>query len=349
MGFAVTSYPNTTPLVGLFSSQVRSQKELLAVNSSETTLGIQTYRYNQILEPCRAIDQIVSNYLDNINSSKSIILSTADGDNFYNHEQYYASSAAAESATQSLFEGVISIYETCTNLIFTPSSVKTTPSFSVGTAVSSASGGTGVVVIERTPTVGVGFSVILRNVDGVFGIGATVYVGPHPGVAFTDLSSTNFVGSAELYDDVVIQSFYENLEPPNVSVDNCFIPSTAIIMTNSNLGLGVANTFYQNSLEGGDIVHSTTTNNSTGRVFTFDVTSGSSEKSTIDSEISSITSNRTNLTSPNNNASTLKGYKKGYSVNMWTLNKSNSDIQSNITDLESVITILEDPSNGGPY
>lgn len=347
MGFAVTSYPNTTPLVGLFSSQVKSQKDLLAVNSGQTTLGIQTYRYNQILEPCRAIDQIVVGHLDNINSDKSTIVSTADGDNFYDHEQYYASSAAAQAATETLFNGVISIYETCTNLIFTAASVKTTPSFSVGTAVSSASGGTGIVVIERTPSVGVGFSVILRNVNGSFGVGATVYVG-NPGVAFTDLGSSNFVGSAEIYDDIVIQSYYENLEPPDVSVDNCFIPSTTIILTNANRGQGVANTFYQNSLEGGSIVHSTTANNSKGRVFTFDVTSGSSEKSTIDSEIATITSSRTSLTTPNNSSSTLKGYKKGYSVNQWTLQKTSNSNQQ-ISDLESAISILEDTQYGGPY
>ncbi len=349
MGFAVTSYPNTTPLVGLFSSQIKSEKDLLAINSGETTLGINTFRYDQMFAPTQAIDQITFSNISDVNTAKGTILSTADGTNFYNHEQYYGSSSDAQTATQNLFNDAITFNETCTNLKFLAANVSSTPTFSVGIAVSSTSGGTGIVAISRTPTLNTDFSVVIHTVSGTFVPGQIIFVGAHPGVAFTDLSSVDFVGSAQLYNDVVIETFYPNLEPPNMGVENPFSPIEFNILDSSNRGLGVANTFYSNSLSGGSIVNSDTTNNSTGRVFVFDVSSGASEKSTIDAQLTNISISRSSLTTPNNNASTLKGHKKGFSVNRWTLGKSTSQMNQNITDLESLVSILENSAYGGPY
>jgi hypothetical protein len=350
MGFAVTSYPNTTPLIGLFTSQVDSQKELLAINSSETTLGVNTERYNLILSPCQAMDTKVIDILDDINTDKNSITDTGDLDNYKSHAIYYPSANAANTATQTLYDGVLSSVEAYTNLNFAIPTSATT--FTAGVAVSSSGGGTGVVAITSTSAVGVAFSVMIRNVSGTFGIGQTVFVGS-PGIAFSSPSSLDYVGTGQIYNDIVVESFYPNLEPPNTGVENPFTGLQANILSSSNDGLGVANTFYGNSLLNagtlGTLVPTDTANNSLGRVYAFDTNSGSAEETTITNLISDVTSTRTGISSYNNGASTLKGHKKGFAVNMWTLNKSNSDIQSNITDLESVITILQDPANGGPY
>lgn len=352
MGFAVTTYPNITPVVGLLSAQADSQKELLRINSSQTTLGVNSERYNMMLEPCQVMDNTTLGYLNDISTDKNSIISLSDHTNFQTYSIYYGSSSAAESATETLFDDVLTSVEAMSNLNFIGIDVKSNTNFPVGASVTSSDGGSGIVAIEETSSVGVAFSVIIKSVSGSFGIGSTIFLGS-PGVAFTTLSSLNYVGTGQIYPDNTIITYYPDLEPPNTSVDNPFGNEQLKVLVNGTKGIGVANTFYKNSLTNpstlGGVVQSDDSISSLGTVYTFDTVSGSSVKSSVDSLISSIDSDRTNLVSFNSGSSTIKGYKKGYSVNMWSLNKSNVDIQTNISGLEAAINILNDPANGGPY
>jgi hypothetical protein len=346
MGFAVTTY--SPSVVGLLSAQVASNQELLDLNSGQTTLGVNENRYSQFLEPCEVMDGKVIDFLNDINTDKNSIVSLGDFSNFSTHPKYYELKSEANNATQNIFGSVLTSTEEMSNLNFSSLDVKSSTTFSAGVAVSSASGGSGVVAITTTSSVGVAFSVIVKSVSESFGIGATVYLGS-PGVAFTGLSSLNYVGTGKIYPDTTIITYYPDLEPANPSVQNPFGNEQFRVLNNSKKGLGVANTFYSNSLSGGSIVNSNDTISQLGEVFAFDTISGSSVKSSIDSLVSNIGINRSGITSYNNGSSTIKGYKKGYSVNIWSLKNSNVNLQNDINAKQAAIQILNDPANGGPY
>lgn len=346
MGFAVTSY--SPSVVGLLSARVASSQELINLNNGQTTLGVNSDRYSAILEPCQVMDGKVVDYLNDITTDKTSIVSLGSISNFTTYPKYYSDTNNANSATGSIFGNTLTSTEAMSNLNFSALSVTSATTFSAGVAVSSSSGGTGVVAITSTSSVGIAFSVIVKSLSGSFGIGSTVYLGT-PGVAFTTLSSLNYVGTGKIYPDNVIITYYPDLESANTSVESPFENEQFRVLTNSNKGLGVANTFYINSLSGGSIVYSNDSISQIGEVFAFDTVTGSSIKSNIDSLISDINLNRTGITSYNDGSSTIKGYKKGYSVNIWSLKKTNVNLESDISDLQAAINILNDPANGGPY
>lgn len=346
MGFAFTSY--NPPVIGLLSAQIASNQELLNLNAEQTTLGVNETRYSQFLEPCEVMDGKVIDFLNDINTDKNSIVSLGDITNFSTHPKYYQSKSVANTATQNVFGDVITSTEEMSNLNFSSLDVKSSTTFSAGSVVSSASGGSGIVAVTATSSVGVAFSVIVKSVSGSFGIGSTVYLGT-PGVAFTALSSLNYVGTGKIYPDTSIITYYPDLEPANTSVQNPFEDEQFRVLNNSKKGLGVANTFYTNSLSGGSIVYSDDSISQIGEVFAFDTVSGSSVKSSIDSLVSNIGINRSGITSYNNGSLTIKGYKKGYSVNIWSLKTSNTNLQNDINATQAAINILNDPANGGPY
>ena len=346
MGFAVTSY--SPSVVGLLSAQVASSQELLNLNSGQTTLGVNEDRYSLFLEPCEVMDDKVIDFLSDINANKTSIVNLGTISNFNTYPKYYSDTSSANSATGSVFGNTLTSTEAMSNLNFSALSITSATTFSAGIAVSSSSGGTGVVAITSTSSVGIAFSVIVKSVSGSFGIGSTVYLGT-PGVAFTALSSLNYVGTGKIYLDNVIITYYPDLEPANTSVQNPFEDEQFRVLNNSRKGLGVANTFYSNSVSGGSIVNSNDTISQLGEVFAFDTVSGSSVKSSIDSLVSNIGINRSGITSYNNGSSTIKGYKKGYSVNIWSLKTSNVNLQNDINATQAAINILNDPANGGPY
>lgn len=351
MGFAVTTYAGTTPVVGLLSASSNSQQELLALSSINTTLGTNKDRYDQWLQPCVALDNRVITELTSINTSKSSIVTNGNSTVFEAHPKYYSTSSTAINAATTLYNGTLSTVQAANNLNFIGINVKTATNFSVGTVVSSATGGSGTVSIQNTSQIGNPFNVVVQDVTGSFGIGATVYLA---GIAFTALGSLDYVGSGQVYNDNVIVTYYPDLEPANTSVDNPFADLQLKILSNSTKGIGVANTFYPNSLENasnpnGNFVDSDDSINSIGRVYAFNTISGSTQKSNIDNLIVSVTSGRSGITSYNNGSSTIKGYKKGASVNIWSLEKTDVDIQATINTNNAAIGILKDPANGGPY
>lgn len=351
MGFAVTSYAGETPVVGLVSASSNSQRELLALPSNDTTLGTNKNRYELFLQPCVAIDNTVLSILNPINSSKTDIVSNGNSTVFEAHPKYYSTPSTAINAATTLYNGTLSTVQAANNLNFIGINVKTATNFSVGAVVSSSTGGSGTVSIQNTSQIGNPFNVIVQDVTGSFGVGATVYLA---GIAFTTLGSLDYVGSGRLYNDNVIITYYPDLEPANTSVENPFVDLQLKILSNSTKGIGVANTFYPNSLENasnpnGDFVDSDDSINPIGRVYAFDTASGSSQNNNISNLITSISNNRSGIASYNAASTLIKGRKKGYSVNIWSLEKSDAEAQLSIDANDALIIALENPANGGPY
>jgi hypothetical protein len=353
MGFAVTSYEGYTPVVGLLNAQVESKTTLLQLNGSQTTLGINTFRYEQFKQPCTVMDNVVINKMAGINTNKDDIVTLGQYSNFVTYPKYYASSGDADTAVTTQFNTVLTTKEVYHNLNFTGVAVTVSQSISAGTAISSFSGATGVVAVNATATVGTALSVLVRNVSGNFGIGQTVYFGVQPGIAYSGGPSfVNYVGTGGIRNDNTIVTFYPDLEPPNTTVGSPFRNYQAKLLVTNMSGLGAANTFYSNSLSPnviGSIVDCDDVIPVKGTVFAFNTVSGAAVKTQIDSEITEIGTQRTGITSYANSSSTIKGYKKGYASNIWALSKSNSKVQNSITDLNAAITILQDPAFGGPY
>ena len=138
MGFAVTTYPGQTPIVGLLSAQVSSSQDLLNLTLDQTTLGVNSERYNQMLVPCQVMDGKVIGFLTDITSDKNSIISLGNLSNFLTHPIYYSSEGDASTATTSLYNNVLSSVEIYSNLNFVGSAITEASTFTVGTALTKA-------------------------------------------------------------------------------------------------------------------------------------------------------------------------------------------------------------------
>jgi len=355
MGFAVTEYAGYTPVIGLLNAQVVSKTQLLQLNGNQTTLGINSFRYEQFKQPCTAMDTSVIGFMNTINTAKDSIQSAGNSSNFLTYPKFYPTTGDAQTAVTQQFETQLSTVEVYHNLNWVGTAVTGAVSVSPGTAVSSSTGATGVVAFSATSQIGIAYSVIVKSVSGNFGVGGTVYLGtvPGAGLAMTTPSFINYVGTGGVYDDNTIVTFYPDLEPPNISVGSPFSNLQLKILNNSMKGLGVANTFWPNSLTGlnvyGSFVDCDDPIVKTGDVYAFNTVSGVTVKNTINSLIVDVTANRTGITSYANSSSVIKGYKRGYASNMWAMTKTNSKVTTSVADLEAAIIILSDPAFGGPY
>ena len=352
-GFAITSYEGKTPAIGLLSAQAASITELQtsSIVAPKTTLEINQDRYNLFLKPVENIDGQVVNKLNNISSNKQDIVSAATHANWSSNRQTYESESAARSGAESLFGDTLTSSEGMT--LLTMAAATSSATYSAGIAITQIGGAEGVLDITQSTSPGSTFELIVRNVTGSFGIGSVF----GPVGVITDCTSIDFVGTGRLYDDEVVLTYYPNLEPPNTSTENPFSPEQLVPLTNSNKGTGVANTSYVNALSNpGDgpvisknlpagLVHINSGSlNELGTVYAY-----SGSNSTVDTAKSNITSKRTEVSDPNNSSDVIKGDKKGYATNVWMISKSDSNLVSRKTAIQTSITILEDPQYGGPY
>ena len=350
-GFAITSYDGLTPAVGVLSAQSASISELQnpSIQAPKTTLEVNQDRYNLFLKPVKNIDDQIVKKLDSINNDKQIIVDTATHAYWLSNKQTYGSESAARSGAESLFGDTLTSSEGMTRLLMIAPNVSGT--ISAGAAVTQVNGADGTVAVTQSYSFGSPFEIIVRSVSGAFGIGS-VY---GPAGVITDCSSTDFVGTGQLYDDNVILTFYPNLEPADTGTDNPLQPEELIPLTGSNEGMGVANTFYKNSLTSGGPVNSpnlpngivhTTSNapSSKGTVFAYN-----GSNSTVNNQISDISTKRSELADPNNSSDVIKNDKKGYATNVWMISKSDSDLSQRQANIQTAIGILEDPTYGGPY
>ena len=352
-GFAITSYEGKTPAIGLLSAQSESISELQnsSIQAPKTTLEINQDRYNLFLRPVQNIDDQLVKKLDSINGDKQIIADTATHAYWLSNKQTHGSESAARSAAESLFGDTLTSSEGMTRLLMIAPSVS--GSVAAGIALTQINGAAGTVAITQSYSVGSPFEIIVKSVSGAFGIGSVF----GPVGVITNCSSTDFVGTGQIYDDNIILTFYPNLEPANTGTENPLQPENLIPLTGSNEGQGVANTFYRNSLTSpgsgpvpsedlpSGVVHTTSSApSSKGTVFAY-----SGSNSTVNNQISDVTSKRNDLSDPNASSNVIKGDKKGYATNVWMIGKSDSNLAQRQTDIATAVTILEDPQYGGPY
>ena len=340
MSFGVTTYSNGA--VGILNANLNSLKQTF-LPGGQDTLGINSFRYESFEEPCRTIDNAtLTSYNDPINSKKGEIQTLGNIGVFDSHSQYYLTANAAESAITTIFNDTLSHKEALNNIII---NLDNSSTVSDGDTVSEIGGSaTGVVKVSRSLPIGIGVSFFVSVTGGTFGIGNTIVVSS--GLS-TVIQGKEFVGYGLIYDDITVTSYYPYLEPADPSQDSPFEDQENKIITPSNAGQGVGNTFYKNSLQSstlGDYVDISDTLPFVGDVFAFDTASNPTGLTSITSIISEIDTLRTGISSYVGAGSTVKSFKKGYAINVWSLKKNTSNVNSSIVNIENAIRILEDPS-----
>ena len=384
MGFGITTYnigEGKGKAIGLLQAENSSLTQSLNYTDEQTTLGVNSFRYSLFLEPAKVIDNaIISKFETPLNSKKSSIAGIGNISTFESHPKYYSSISDALAAVETMYgapgytgvsggteygDGVVSERATYVNLNISGIEIDADiasriGSISTGTPITQSGGASGVLAIARTAQVGVDVNLLLKDWTGTFsiGLGATVFVA---GVAFTSNSLTNYAGIGTMYKDIIITETFPNLEPPNASSNNPKGNPQYKILSGSTNGIGAGLTFHPNCINAAydDFVYSDDTLPVIGTVLAFDGASNSSGLSSITSlraeikslrGINSSDSNvRTGIASYVGAGSTVKSRKSSFAVNMWSLERSKVQGASQISNNNTAISILSDPTFGGPY
>tara|TARA_R100000030_G_scaffold37693_1_gene28269 strand:- start:146 stop:1222 length:1077 start_codon:yes stop_codon:yes gene_type:complete len=353
VSFGITTYPGGAS--GILAANVVGLSQGVRFDG-ETTIGVNTFRYNAMLNPATIIDGFVKdNYLDVIGQRKNSIISLGNFSVWQTNAVYYNSKSAAENALDSMYGGngdstsVITEYNTITNINF-PATTAANGSISQGAVITQfGSDATGIAVSAISTPVNQAYALLVKDVSGTFiaGAGNTILVS---GIGFTEASSINYVGAGNVYQDVTLISFFPNLEPPDSSVASPFIPRESKILVDSNKGLGVGNTYYPNATNNltiGSLVQSVDTLPKIGEVLAINPSAGNvSQISTLRTQIGEL---RTGIVSYANGSSTVKSRKKAYALNIWTLQKNRDDFNQEIAAMNAAINVLDDSAMGGPY
>ena len=353
VAFGITSYPRGA--IGIIEGNIVGLKQGI-VDSATTTVGVNTFRYEKMLEPSTTIDGFVNdNFTSVITTAKNSILSLGGLTAFQSNAVYYNSVSAAESALDNIYGGngnattVISKYNIYTNVNFPPTTAANGSIPEGATIGQEGSGATGIAVSAISTPVNQPYALLVKNVSGTFVAGAanTITVS---GAGFTSPSSINYVGAGDVYQDIVLVTNFPKLEPPDTSAETPFTGRQSKILTNSNKGLGVANTYYANAVNDltfGDFVDSVDSLPKLGEVLAIDP--GSGNVAQITTQRQNIGVLRTGVVSYVGGGDTVKRRKKGYAVNVWTLSNNRDNFNADITGLQAAIGVLEDPAMGGPY
>jgi hypothetical protein len=389
MGFAVTTYSDPAALhnpvaVGILSSRISSLDQTLNLPESVTQTQVSLDRYNLFKDPSKKIDGNCLNiFVDPINLKKSQIEEKGDFGVFVGAPQYHSSESAAFSALETVYgshtatSGVYSSRQAVVRLTFTggtDADGNPTPpalsSQSAGSVVSFQNPATdgnasGVLLDSFNAVAGVTTHALVRDVSGVFaaGVGNTISI---VGAAFTTSSAIQYVGMASVFDDIMVFTQFPHLEPTiNINQDNPFDGRKTVLLTNSNEGIGFANTFFANGLSTSKSSPTPTLDqfvviegsasgkiSFTGDVFAFD-TSANTESATsitnLRNEIVTLrvgtgSNNNIGVTSFQNAADAVKQQKKGHAINYWSGKRMDLIAQQDKNTFETAIEILTNPA-----
>ena len=250
MGFAVTDYSENgdTPLIGLLRARKQSNTDQLNLSLGDTTLGVNSDRYDKVLVPSKVIDEKIDNALHDVGTDlegqivsifdgKKRVQTNADADVFNTAQKFYQSESAAKDAVTAIFQHsgdgtttILSSADAGKSLLFSANNVSsffssggTGFTLNVGSEITQPGVGvTAIVAIQtsRSQSDSGSFRVIVKpETIGTFtaGVGNTIFISPSggtPGTAFTDLSSPiEYVGMGSVYRDDVIVHEYPKLEP----------------------------------------------------------------------------------------------------------------------------------------
>lgn len=399
MGFAVTDYSanGDTPLIGLLRARKQSNTDQLNLSLGDTTLGVNSDRYDKVLVPSKVIDEKIDDALHDsglrspdrdivsVRKGKERVQTNANADVFNTAQKFYQSESAAKDAVTAIFQHsgdgtttILSSADAGKSLLFSANNVSsffssggTGFTLNVGSEITQPGvGATAIVAIQtsRSQSDSGSFRIIVKpETIGTFtaGVGNTIFISPSggtPGTAFTDLSSPiEYVGMGSVYRDDVIVHEYPKLEPVDSSADTPFDGEEFNLISsisNSNLGVGVGNTFYRNGSDDSSIPSfneevswgSGKIPSFIGDVFAYDPSAiDSSYTDEISAGLATVKYWREQVDTLIPNANTLKGMKKDFAVNVWSLSKSESKMAADNANIDSLITILENEEYGGPY
>ena len=177
--------------------------------------------------------------------------------------------------------------------------------------------------------------------------------------------NSDFIAVADIHDDIDVMHVYPNLEPTvNSNDDDIFGGANNVILSQSNKGLGIANTFFANGLSTStsspvpslgifvEIEGSSSAVPKRGEVFTFNTASGSSQASAISASRTAIgelrvgTSDPTNVgvTTFNNASRIVKDNKQSFAIHVWSGRRMRQVATNDKASFLTAINILEDSS-----
>jgi len=168
----------------------------------------------------------------------------------------------------------------------------------------------------------------------IIAIGIGVTAGNNVGLA-----TTAVVGYGTVYADTLVAYRYPNLEVGNyISLNPLENPGDETI-TSSNLGIGISSRLGINT---GSFI---------GTVFQITGGGGSCSgwANSITDLINEIAALRVSISSYTNSVTSVKRYKHRRQLKYWSINKSISIANTSITTNTSILSILNNPANGGPY
>lgn len=372
MGFAVTTYSDGP--IGIISARIISLDQTLNLPTKETQLEVDENRYQLFLTPSETIDStLLSTFVDPINADKLTIFNNGSKTVWDSHEQLYSTESDALNALVTLYgaitddDGVYSDRQAYSVLSFTVDSgnVDPTPpsaSAAVGIAVTQhGSTVTGEVAFTFSSSPGSTQRMFVKNVTDSFitGIANTVYLA---GIGYSGPNEIQYLGVGEIYNDIDVMHFFPNLEPPDPDIDNIFGNAVNKIVTSSNKGQGIANTFFPNGLNTttsaptpthGSFVTVDTSIPKIGDVFTFNTSSASSNVVTINASRSNIKDLRIGVVSDPNSvgvssynaaAINIKNLKKQHAIQVWTGKRMRVVATEDKAGFEAAISILSDPA-----
>jgi len=321
MPFGVTTYQDReagqySGAVGLLQAENLSLRQNFETSVKMDTLGINSFRYDLYKQPVEIIDQkIQSVYLNPIKDKKNNIISLGGLAEAENNMEYFGSSSAAISALETLYgapsenDGVISTRQTITSLVWTGAGNTAGINVSAGAAISTggAEGGGGVALFDVSAAIGQAARVDVQDVTGNVSAGTTFYVN---GTAQSGgATSREFAASGEVYEEVVIVTYYRNsIQGTYGSFPDCNDSSFPVLLND---------------------VYTVTTN----------ATAIANDRADIDAlRGTDIT---TGIQSYVGAGSTLKNTRQEFAINQWSLVKNGQQTQAKINANDAAIAILK--------
>jgi len=341
-GFAVTTLQ--PPAVGILSARMDSIKTSQVNSNANITLGVNSDRYQTFLVPAQNIDTLGLTTTASVNFKKGEISDLGDSDEFFSNPDSFNTGVAATNAIATIYGDVISTVGFHTFLTFGASQT-----FTVGNKIAQDNTGAfGDIVISNTGT-----GVLLTGVGGTDPFNTTDICSVGIGTTFkaTDTqigapTLSALAGFGDIYQDVSLIYTYPNLEPVDTSQQNPYGNATSVVLGAGNTGLGIGNTFYQNALDGGNVLGGATF---IGTVFTFDTTGNPGAATSITNIEGEIDNLRLGIVSFTQTNDIIKPYKIDFAINVWSLSKVNAENQVTMAGLATAIAVLNNPEFGGPY
>ena len=360
-GFGSFGLPNEFygGVVGNFTAIIGS-----STTTSNVSRDLNQGRYNDILVPCKVVDdKVLDDYLNPMNTKKQSIKQLGHFGTWVGAAKTYTSKDDARNAISPIYQNchTTNDNEVCTVLGF--GTVIGGVTVVVGAAVSqqtsendpfnpgSTTYASGSVSIS---TAGGGY-VVVEGVSGDFvssGAGSSTGLGDVTvnGVEIGRPSYVVYTGMTKIREDVTMVTSYPNLEPANDSVDNPYSGDTYPLLDSSTSGTGYGQTFFKNAIDTGAGGNPTIGGaDNYGKVYTFDTSSASSVNNSIDTLDSEVVTLRAGMVSYTSTSNVIKPTKISYAVNIWSYDRGNNLVTGKNAEYQNVIDVLSDPSIGGPY